>query len=139
MINLYLGITMVLYSAFPFSGFSVIKYVYNPYLKPVVYPYLTNTELKHGVIFVVSFLYFLLLTHIFIRCSQIYRLINQEIALSKLIVFCSLVIAGAAISFPLFSTGNLRFFITSICQTIIVFALIRVFVLSRENGANQNI
>ncbi len=140
MFNLYLGLTMILYTAFPYSGFAVHKYVVLPYVKPLIMtPYLPQGDLRSALSLLVIVLLFLMVTHFVIYLSKIDRLINKTLPVSIVIIISSIIIIFVSIYYSTYSPGNLRSFITQISQTVIIFSLIRLFVISKKDATPENI
>ena len=140
MFNLHLGLTMIFYAAFPYTGFTVHKYFTLPYIKPLIMtPYLPQGDIRLALSFFIKFLFFLLVSHLVIRFSKIGNLINKNAPISLVIIFSSLIIAFVSVYYSMFSPGNFRSFVTQIFQTVIIFSLIRLYVLNKENESIKNI
>jgi hypothetical protein len=140
MFNLYLGLTMAFYALFPNSGRTVNQYFTIPYVKRhIMTPYIAQIEIRLAIIFLVKFLFFLLLSHFVVRFSKIDRLFNKGAPVSLIIILSSVMIAFVDIYYRIHSTNDLRSFVISISQIIIIFSLIRMYVLNNEYQGSKNI
>lgn len=140
MFNLYLGLTMIFYAAFPNSGTTVNQYFIIPYVKRhIMTPYIPQIELQLAIIFFIKFLFFLLVSYFVIRLSKIDRLFNKRAPVSLVIILSSVAIAFVSIYFRIHSTDDFRSFVISISQTILIFSLIRLYVQNNQNQDIKNI